>query len=125
VGSGALGREQVPELRHRGVVSIHRHLFVLGGRQLLVEEPNIIPIRRALRIREDFKQLQNRLHSVSCLKKHGSKPLKTLVGATGFEPVTPCAQGGSQALLKSIEMWSPQLVSVEPLAAWLLRAMES
>jgi hypothetical protein len=51
--------------------------------------------------------------------------LKSLVGATGFEPVTPCAQGGFQRLLESIEMWSPQLVSVEPLGARLLRLGES
>ena len=37
----------------------------------------------------------------------------------------PCAQDGFQALLKSIEMWSPQLFCVEPFAVRLLKARES
>ncbi len=53
------------------------------------------------------------------------KRLKSLVGATGFEPVTPCAQDGFQCLGESTELRRPQLIGIEPFAASLLRSVDA
>ena len=44
-----------------------------------------------------------------------------MVGARGFEPPTPCAQGGFQTLLKSTENRRPQLIGVAWARALLVR----
>jgi hypothetical protein len=47
-----------------------------------------------------------------------------LVGAIGFEPPTPWSRTRFHELLKLVEFCGFQVIAVEPVAVWLLKAIE-
>jgi hypothetical protein len=48
-----------------------------------------------------------------------------VVGATGFEPATPCAQGGFKVLLKLVAGGCRQAIAVESFAAFVWMFVDS
>ncbi len=47
-----------------------------------------------------------------------------LVGERGFEPPTPWSRTRFEVLLKLVEICGSQLVAVEPVAGWSVKAVE-